>query len=109
MAMHEPKTITVFLDASPSGERRVAHAAAFAQRWGAHLVGAYVVYNSAKTHPSMAYARSEKAIAGVLAHERRLEDACECTAGEVGEHFQSLCGRLNVSAEFRKIDRARWR
>jgi hypothetical protein len=35
----EPKTITVFLDASPSGEKRAAHAAAFAQRWDAHLVG----------------------------------------------------------------------
>ncbi|HEX4199160.1 MAG TPA: universal stress protein [Caulobacteraceae bacterium] len=101
----DPKAITVFLDASPSGERRAAHAAAFAQRWGAHLVGAYVVYNNAKTHPSMAYARSEKAIAGVIAHERKVENACECAADEVCAHFQSLCRRLNVSAEFRKIDR----
>ena len=34
-----PKTITVFLDSSPSGQRRAAQAASFAQRWGAHLVG----------------------------------------------------------------------
>ncbi|HZC17891.1 MAG TPA: universal stress protein [Caulobacteraceae bacterium] len=101
----DPKTITVFLDASESGERRASHAAAFAQRWGAHLVGAYVVYNSAKTPPSMAYALSEKAIAGVIARERRVENACECTAGEVCEHFLEMCARLGVSAEFRKIDR----
>jgi nucleotide-binding universal stress UspA family protein len=101
----DPKTITVFLDASPSGQRRAAHAAAFAQRWGAHLVGAYVVYNNVRTHPSMAYARSEKAIAGVIAHEKKLEDACECAADEVCERFKARCAQLNVSAEFRKIDR----
>jgi nucleotide-binding universal stress UspA family protein len=101
----DPKTITVFLDASPSGERRAAHAAAFAARWDAHLVGAYVVYNNAKSHPSMAYARSEKAIAGVIAHERKQLDQCECTSDEVCAHFRDLCARLKVSAEFRKIDR----
>ena len=33
----------------------------------------------------MAYARSEKAIAGVVAHERRVDEACECTTAEVGD------------------------
>ena len=42
-------------------------------------------------HPSMAYARSEKAIAGVMAHERRIDEACECATAEVGEHFSPLC------------------
>ena len=101
----DPKTITVFLDASPSGERRAAQAAAFAQRWGAHLVGVYVVFKGVTPHPSMAYARSEKAIAGVIAHERRLDDACECTTAEVGEQFPALCAELGVSAEFRPIHR----
>ncbi|HEY2658409.1 MAG TPA: universal stress protein [Caulobacteraceae bacterium] len=102
-----PKTITVFLDSSASGRRRAAHAAAFAQRWGAHLVGVYVVFKGVTSHPSMAYARSEKAIAGVIAHERRVEDACECTTAEVGEHFQTLCAGLGVSAEFRPIQRGK--
>lgn len=102
-----PKTITVFLDSSASGRRRAAHAAAFAQRWGAHLVGVYVVFKGVTSHPSMAYARSEKAIAGVIAHERRVEDACECTTAEVGEHFQTLCAELGVSAEFRPIQRGK--
>jgi hypothetical protein len=77
----------------PSGERRAAKAAALAQRWGAHLVGAYVVFNGVMPHPSMAYARSEKAIAGVVAHERRVDDACECTTAEVGEWFRNALRR----------------
>jgi len=103
----DPKTITVFLDASASGERRVTRAAAFAQRWGAHLVGVYVKFKGVTAHPSMAYARSEKAIAGVMAHERRIEDACECTTAEVGEHFRTLCARWNVSGDFRPIQRGK--
>jgi nucleotide-binding universal stress UspA family protein len=102
-----PKTITVFLDASSSGQRRAAHAAAFARRWDAHLVGVYVVFKGVTPHPSLAYARSEKAIAGVIAHERRVEDACECTTAEVGEHFQTLCAGLGVSSEFRPIQRGK--
>lgn len=103
----DPKTITVFLDASPSGERRAARAAAFAQRWGAHLVGVYVVFKGVTYHPSITYARREKAIAGVVAHERRVEYACECTTAEVGENFKALCARLNLSSEFRAIERGR--
>jgi nucleotide-binding universal stress UspA family protein len=100
-----PKTITVFLDASSSGENRAAQAASFAKRWDAHLVGAYVMFKGVMPHPSMAYARSEKAIAGVVAHERRIADACECTTAEVGDHFRTLCDGLGVSGEFRPIHR----
>jgi nucleotide-binding universal stress UspA family protein len=100
-----PKTIAVFLDASSSGQRRADHAAAFARRWDAHLVGVYVVFKGVTSHPSLAYARSEKAIAGVIAHERRVDDACECTTAEVGEHFEALCAGLGVSGEFRPIQR----
>ena len=106
MPIH-PKTITVFLDPSSSGEKRVAHAAAFARRWDAHLVGVYVVYKGVVSHPSMAYGRGEKAIAGVIAHERRVEDACECTTAEVGDYFRTLCADLNVSADFRPIHRGK--
>jgi nucleotide-binding universal stress UspA family protein len=103
----DPKTITVFLDPTASGERRAARAAALAKRWGAHLVGVYVIFNGLIPHPSIAFARSERAIAGVVAHERRVDNACECTTDEVGEWFQSLCAGLGVNAEFRPIDRAK--
>lgn len=103
----DPKVITVFLDPSPSGQARAARAAAFAQRWAAHLVGVYVTFKGVVTHPSLAYARSEKAIAGVIAYERRVEEKYEGAAAEVGERFLALCARLNVSAEFRPIQRGR--
>jgi nucleotide-binding universal stress UspA family protein len=102
-----PKTVTVFLDASPSGRKRAAQAAVLAQRWGAHLIGIYVVFKGVTYHPSLAYARSEKAIAGVVAHERRVEYACECTTTEVGEHFKALCAQQDISFEFRPIERGR--
>jgi len=104
MAMN-PKTITVFLDPSPSGQRRAARAAELAHQWDAHLVGVYIVFNGATSHPSLAYARSEKAIAGVIAHERRVEDACSKTTCEVGDHFKALCADIGVKAEFRPINR----
>ena len=68
-----------------------------ARRWAAHLVGVYVMFKGATPHPSVAYARSEKAIAGVIAHELRVADACECTTAEVGDHFRALCARLSIS------------
>ena len=101
----DPKTITVFLDVSPSGDRRAALAAGLAKRWKAHLVGVHVVYKGVVTHPAMAYARSEKAIAGVVAHERKIDEACECTTAEIGDRFLALCRDLDVSAEFRPINR----
>lgn len=102
-----PKTITVFLDASSSGERRAAQAAALAQRWDAHLVGVYVVFKGVTWHPSITYARHEKAIAGVVAYERRIEGVCDGATEEICEHFQALCGRLNISSEFRRLERSR--
>jgi nucleotide-binding universal stress UspA family protein len=101
----DPKTITVFLDASPSGERRLAQAAGFARRWGAHLVGVYVMFKGATPHPSVAYARREKAIAGVFAHERRIDDACECATVEMGDRFRGVCADLGITGDFRPIQK----
>lgn len=101
----DPKTITVFLDASLPGKKRAAHAAALAQRWDAHLVGVHVIFAGVTVGPSASYARGHKAIAEELAYERRLDAAAEAAAAQVGEHFRTLCARLNVSGEFRAIGR----
>jgi nucleotide-binding universal stress UspA family protein len=58
-------------------------------------------------HPSVTYARSEKAIAGVVAHERRVQETCDRATVEIGEHFRELCAGLQVSCEFRPIQRGR--
>jgi nucleotide-binding universal stress UspA family protein len=103
----DPKTITVFLDASPSGWNRAAHAAALAQRSNAHLVGVHVVFAGLHLHPSMFYARGHKAIDQVITYERRLDAAAEATSALVGENFRSLCAKMNVPAEFRPIGRGK--
>jgi hypothetical protein len=98
----DPKTITVFLDASPSGRNRAAHAAALAQRSEAHLVGVHVVFTGVTLHPSMSYARGHKAIDQVITHQRQLDAAAEAAAALVRRNFLSLCARLNVPGEFRR-------
>ncbi len=70
-------------------------------------MGVYVVFKGVTWHPSISYARLEKAIAGVVAYERRIEGVCEGATAEVCEHFQALCARLNISSEFRPIERGR--
>lgn len=60
----DPKTVAVFLDASPSGKKRAAHAAVLAHRWGAHLIGVHVVFAGATWPPSMDYVREQVASQG---------------------------------------------
>jgi len=100
-----PKTITVFLDASPSGKKRAAHAAALAQRWGAHLVGVDVVFAAVVLPASMSYARGDEAFRQVSAYARQLDADAQAAAAQVSEHFRALCAKLNVSGEFRRIGR----
>ena len=99
----DPQTITVFLDASPSGERRARHAVALAQRWGSHIVGLHVVFAGVSLPLSTDFAVGEKAIHSVIAYAQRLD--AEAYAALVGEHFRSLCVRFNVDGEFRPIGR----
>ena len=102
----EPKTIAVLLDASPSGEKRAAHAAALAQRFGARLIGIHVIYAGVTLPPSMAYARGASAIQHVITYERELDAAAEEAAARVAERFRALCASANVAGEFRAIGRA---
>jgi nucleotide-binding universal stress UspA family protein len=104
MPIH-PKTITVFLDASPSGKKRAAHAVALAVRSHAHLVGVHVVFAGVTLPRSMSYARGQNAIKQVLACERRLEADAEAVAELLGVYFRALCARSGVSGEFRRIGR----
>jgi nucleotide-binding universal stress UspA family protein len=101
----DPKTVAVFLDASPTGKKRAAHAAVLAHRWGAHLIGVHVVFAGVTWPPSMDYARGDAAIEQVIAYKHQLDSEAEAVAIRVGEHFRGLCGSLNVSGEFRRIGR----
>jgi nucleotide-binding universal stress UspA family protein len=103
----EPRTVTVFLDASPSGARRVAHAVALAQRWGAHLIGVHVVFAGVTPHPSMCYVRGESAIRQVIIDECELESVAEAASVLLGRRFDALCAGASVPGEFRAIRRGR--
>jgi nucleotide-binding universal stress UspA family protein len=102
-----PKTVTVFLDASPSGKHRAVLAAALAQRWDAHVIGVHVVFAGVRLHPSESFAVGERAIQEVIAHQQRLYADAEAVAAQVGAHFQAVCARSNVAREFRRIDGGR--
>jgi nucleotide-binding universal stress UspA family protein len=99
------KTIAVFVDATPEGSRRAGHAAALAHRWDAHLVGLHVVSPDHSEHPSVAFARGEKAIRSVILDRRADEDVAEALAVLVARRFKALCRARDVDAEFRLICR----
>jgi nucleotide-binding universal stress UspA family protein len=42
-----------------------------------------------------------------VAHERRLDEACECATDELGDRFKARCAELGVSGEFRPVARDR--
>jgi nucleotide-binding universal stress UspA family protein len=101
----DPKMVTVFLDASPPGRKRAAHAVSLAQRWGAHLVGVHVVFAGVAPHPSTAYVRGGGAIDQVIIDERELDAVAEAASVLLGRHFRALCAGARVSGEFRAIRR----
>jgi nucleotide-binding universal stress UspA family protein len=97
------KTITVFLDATASGQKRAARAAALAQRWGAHLVGVHVTFAVSTFPLSLSYDRGRNAAKHVIAYQQQIDASAEAAAAKVGAQFQTTCARLGVSGEFRQI------
>jgi nucleotide-binding universal stress UspA family protein len=99
------KAIAVFVDASPSGQKRAAYAGAIAQRWGADVVGVQVV--GPETMPGyMCNARGDTAAEAVIAYQRRLASDARAAERLAHERFQVLCAGLKVRGEFRGIRRA---
>jgi nucleotide-binding universal stress UspA family protein len=107
MAMSvEPKIVTVFLDASQSGEKRAAHAASLAKRWDAQLVGVHVVFAGMKLPQlpvAMPFARRGEALAQLIDYRNQLYFDAEAASMRVHEHFETLCARLKVAGEFRPL------
>jgi nucleotide-binding universal stress UspA family protein len=100
------KTIAVFVDASPPGQKRAAYAAAIAQRWGADVVGVQLV-GPAMMPGYMYNARGHDAAERVVAYERRLEADAQAAEQLARECFRALCAQLSVRAEFRGIGRGK--
>ena len=75
------------------------HAAALAQRHGAHLIGVYGITTGA-AHPSSGYARGASTVQAVTA--RRLRDK-EAKVISAGRHLADLSRRYSIGAEFRMV------
>src|SRR5258708_9439481 len=75
----DPKTIAVFLDASPSGQRRAEHAAALAMRWDAVVVGVQAIANP-ELPGYMHNARSHEAVVQVIDYKPRLDAEAKVSA-----------------------------
>jgi nucleotide-binding universal stress UspA family protein len=97
------QTIAVFLDASPTGQQRAAHAATLAKRWGANIIGVQVVAQPEPMPGYMHNARGRGAVGHVLQYEQRLVADAQAAARAEGERFRALCARVDVRGEFRSI------
>jgi nucleotide-binding universal stress UspA family protein len=96
------KNIGVFVDTTPDGETRLNYAATLAHQCGAHLTGIHVISAARPEHRSDYYVIGEKAIRGAIAWEKSADDAA---ASDVRRHFDAICAKHDLSAEFRVLPR----
>ncbi len=96
------KNIGVFVDATPGGETRLDYAAILADQCGAHLTGIHVISAGRPEHRSDYYVIGENAIRGALAWEKSADDAA---TSDVRRHFEAICAKHDLSAEFRVLPR----
>jgi nucleotide-binding universal stress UspA family protein len=96
------KSIGVFVDATPEGEKRIDYAAMLAHQSGAHLAGIHVVSAGRPDHRSDYYVIGEKAIRASLAWEKAADEAATTT---VRRRFEAISAKRDLSAEFRIIRR----
>ena len=89
------KSIAVFLDDSPKGEKIGKCAAALAHRCRAHLIGIHGMSCNPAEHPSDSFARGKEAIDRVFA---RLREAEEQKALAVDRLFTALAQKRGVNA-----------
>jgi nucleotide-binding universal stress UspA family protein len=96
------KNIGVFVDATPEGEKRIDYAAALAHQCGAHLAGIHVVSAARPEYRSDYYVIGEKAIRGLLAERKAVDEA---VTSNIRQRFEAISAKRDLSAEFRVIRR----
>src|ERR1044071_9044441 len=96
------KSIGVFVDATPEGEKRVDYAATLARQSGAHLAGIYVASAVRPEHRSDYYVVGEKAIRSSRAWQKAAD---EIATTLVRRRFEAISAKSDLSAEFRVIRR----
>lgn len=96
------KSIAVFVDATPEGEKRVDYAATLARQCGAHLAGIYVASAVRPEHRSDYYVVGEKAIRASRAWQKAAD---EIATTLVRRRFEAISAKSDLSPEFRVIRR----
>ena len=94
------KSIAVFIDDTPQGEKLGDHAADLAQRCGAHLIGIHAISGHPGETAASSFARGKLAIDAVI-HDQRVAE--EQTAFAVARRFAAVTRGRDISTEFRVI------
>jgi nucleotide-binding universal stress UspA family protein len=92
------KSIAVFVDPTPAGKARSAYAVRMASRYGAHLVGIFVVPSINGGSPADCFVQGREAVRQVIAAHQAREAAAIDAAKR---SFSDACAREDISFEFR--------
>jgi nucleotide-binding universal stress UspA family protein len=94
------KSIAVFIDDTPEGERIGDYAASLARRFDAHLIGIHIISGYPGEHPSDSFARGEVAVDDVITRKDAAEQEMSVA---LGRRFAAVSRKEEISAEFRVI------
>lgn len=94
------KSIVVFIDDSPQGERIGECAAGLARHFDAHLIGIHFISGYPGEQPADSFARGKAAIDDVILRKDAAEQE---TSIAVGRRFAAVSRKEEISAEFRVI------
>src|ERR1700677_78610 len=94
------KSIAVFIDPTPAGEARISYAVRMASRYGAHLIGIFLVpfVSVAGDSVAQSFVEGQQAIQQVIAAYQVREAA---VIDDAKRDFSACCTREDVSFEFR--------
>ena len=94
------KSIAVFIEPTPAGEARISYAVRMASRYGAHLIGIFLVPFVSVGSDSVAetFVEGRQAIQQVIAAYQATEAA---VIDDAKRDFSACCTREDLSFEFR--------
>jgi hypothetical protein len=94
------KSIAVFIDPTSAGEARISYAVRMASRYGAHLIGIFLVpfVSVASDSVAQSFVEGQQAIQQVIASYQAREAA---VIDDAKRDFSACCTREDVSFEFR--------
>jgi nucleotide-binding universal stress UspA family protein len=94
------KSIAVFIDDTPDGERIGDYAAGLARHFNAHLIGIHVISGYPGEHAADSFARGKAAIDQLITQKDAAEQEMSIA---VGRRFAAVSRKQEISAEFRVI------